>query len=79
MHGRSARAKYGKEVNFPKGWDHWPSETKHIYIKIIDKNYVLKINTKEYPKRVCDVISSMSVDQTECGGAGPTHTLQSRP
>lgn len=77
MHGRSARAKYGKEINFPKGWEHCPSETKHIYVKIIDKDYILNINTKEYPKRVSSVEANTSDFQSEMSGASPTDTLQS--
>ena len=52
IHGRSARAKYGHESKFPKGWEHSPSETKHIYVKILDDNYKLQFEIKKYPKRI---------------------------
>lgn len=78
IHGRSARAKYGKEINFPQPWCHAPSETKHLYVKLLDKKYVLKFPTLKYPKRrVSSVEADTSPFQGEMGGASPTDTLQS--
>ena len=74
IHGRSARAKYGKSANFPKGWTHCPSETKHLYVKVIDSNYKLKHEIKRYPKRVEHESNAVSFHETE-GGAVPTDTL----
>ena len=68
MHGRSARAKYGSESNFPKGWEHVPSKTKHLYLKILDNSYVLKFKVEAYPKRAVIVESSISDFQSEGGG-----------
>lgn len=50
IHGRSARAKYGHVSKFPEGWEHVPSQTKHLYVKIIDPCYILKHEMKSYPK-----------------------------
>lgn len=74
MHGRSARAKYKAEKYFPKGWSHIPSQTKHLYVKIIDKN--IKLESKPYPKRVSSVEANTSEFHSEMGGASPTDTLQ---
>lgn len=77
IHGRSARAKYGQESNFPKPWQHVPSQTKHLYVKILDKSYNLKEKTKNYPKKcVVSKDSVASVFHTEEGGANPTTALQ---
>lgn len=32
IHGRSARAKYGSEKNFPIGWRNCPPEKKHLFV-----------------------------------------------
>lgn len=32
IHGRSARAKYGNERNFPKNWQNCDPETKHLFV-----------------------------------------------
>lgn len=74
IHGRSARAKYGSEKNFPKGWSHVPSQTKHLYVKLIDKN--IKIESKKYPKRASRIETSTSGFQPEGGGVSPTDALQ---
>lgn len=76
IHGRSARAKYGNESRFPAGWSHCPSETKHLYVKLLDKTYNLMYNSLKYPKRASSVESGTSVYQTERGGESPTDALQ---
>lgn len=78
IHGRSARAKYGNEINFPKGWSHVPSKTKHLYVKIINDNYTITHNIYKYPKRVSSVESGTSDDQSERGGESPIDTLQNK-
>lgn len=76
MHGRSARAKYGHESKFPKGWTHCPSETKHLYIKILDSTYKLKYDSLKYPKRA-ESKANVAVEfhSTE-DGATPISALQ---
>lgn len=76
MHGRSARAKYGSESRFPRGWSHVPSQTKHLYVKIFDRDYQLKHKTVDYPKRVTSKDNVASGFQSEEGGAIPTVALQ---
>lgn len=77
MHGRSARAKYGNESKFPEGWTHSPSEVKHLYVKIFDRNYVLKHEIKTYPKRAPEAEASMrSSTRRKKGGSSPTSALQ---
>jgi len=77
IHGRSARAKYGNEKNFPKGWSHVASKTKYLYVKILDTKYILNHKViKYYPKRVSSVESGTSDFQSEGGGESPTDTLQ---
>lgn len=76
MHGRSARAKYGSEKSFPKGWSHCPPETKHLYVKVIDQNYELKFDVKPYPKRAVSKENVASEFHSEEGGANPTTALQ---
>lgn len=78
MHGRSARAKFGTERNFPKGWSHVKSKTKHLYLKILDKNYKLNFEQKPYPKRASSVESSTTSFQEVGGGESPTDALQSK-
>lgn len=51
MHGRSARSLYGHERKFPKPWEHWPPQSKHQYVKILDSNYLLDKIKYPYPKR----------------------------
>lgn len=51
IHGRSARSKYGNEKNFPPGWEHWPSQSKHLYVKIINSEYNLNKDNYNYPRR----------------------------
>lgn len=77
MHGRAARAKYGSERNFPGKWEHWPAQTKHLYVKILDKNYCLNYIVKQYPKRVASIDNDVPSDQLGEGGASPTATLHS--
>lgn len=74
IHGRSARAKYGSEKKFPAGWKHVPSQTKHLYLKLIDTS--IKIQSKPYPKRASSVEASTTDFQSERGGASPTDALQ---
>lgn len=76
IHGRSARAKYGHESRFPKGWEHVPSQTKHLYVKKLDQSYVLQHEIKRYPKRVASKDNVASGFQLEEGGAIPTAALQ---
>lgn len=76
MHGRSARAKYGSEKLFPKGWTHAPSETKHLYVKILDPEYKLKHSVKSYPKRASSIDSDASGFHSEQGSANLTDALQ---
>lgn len=76
IHGRSARAKYGNETKFPKGWKHCPSETKHLYIKILDNSYNLKYKSIKYPKCASSKAIVASGDQSEEGGETPTDALQ---
>lgn len=76
MHGRSARAKYGNETKFPKGWSHVASQTKHLYVKIFDPNFKLKCKTMKYPKRATSKDNVASGVQPEEGGAIPTVALQ---
>jgi hypothetical protein len=76
MHGRSARAKYGNEKNFPKGWSHVASKTKHLYVKILDNDYTLKFKQYCYPKRASSVESGTSEFHSEGGGESPTDALQ---
>lgn len=76
VHGRSARAKYGHESKFPKGWQHAPSETKHLYVKVLDSTYNLKMATKPYPKRAESKANVATPDQGVGGGANPTSALQ---
>ncbi len=77
IHGRSARAKYGKDINFPKPWSHAPSETKHLYVKILNPCYILKYKIHEYPKRATSKDNVASAIHAEEGGAIPTVALQS--
>lgn len=77
IHGRSARAKYGKEINFPKGWSHAPSETKHLYLKILNETYSLKHKVFDYPKRASSKDSVATANHAVEGGAIPTDALQS--
>lgn len=65
IHGRSARAKYGHVSNFPKGWSHVPSQTKHLYVKILDPEYHLSHKIYKYPKRAESKDIVASVVQTE--------------
>lgn len=65
MHGRSARAKYGNETNFPKGWQHVASKTKHLYVKVIDSEYKLMFESKKYPKRAASIENDASGFQSE--------------
>lgn len=76
MHGRSARAKYINEKHFPKGWTHCPSETKHLYVKILNKEYKLDKTIVKYPKRASSVESGISEFHSEGGGESPTDALQ---
>jgi len=76
IHGRSARAKYGSSENFPKPWHDAPSETKHLYVKILDNSYNLKIVSVSYPKRVVSKDNVVSEFHSEEGGAIPTTALQ---
>lgn len=75
IHGRSARAKYGKESNFPKPWYHWPSQTKHLYVKILDDSYTLNKVILSYPVRIEHESNALSYQDKE-GGAIPTNALQ---
>ena len=77
IHGRSARAKYGHERNFPKPWRHAPSETKHLYVKLLDANYQLKHAVKSYPKRAGSKAIVATGFQSVEGGETPTPALQS--
>ncbi len=76
IHGRSARAKYGSESKFPKGYTHCSSESKHLYVKIMDKDYKLLHAKKVYPKRAGSSDNAASGFQSEEGGAIPTPALQ---
>jgi len=76
IHGRSARAKYGHEKNFPNGWQHSPSETKHLYVKLLDEKYILTHTVKAYPKRAESIDNDVSGFQPEEGGEIPTSALQ---
>lgn len=76
IHGRSARAKYGSEKNFPSGWQHVKSKTKHLYVKVLDQSYKLKFNAMKYPKRASGVESGTSDFRSEGGGESPTDALQ---
>lgn len=78
IHGRSARAKYGKEINFPKPWQHVSSQTKHLYVKILDPKYKLNFKINPYPKRVISKDNVASEYHSEEGGANPTMALQSQ-
>ncbi len=78
VHGRSARQKYGNEKLFPEGWRHAPSETKHLYLKILDQNYILKHRVFSYPKRASRIESSTTDCQSVGGGESPTDALQYR-
>lgn len=75
-HGRSARDKYGHESRFPKGWTYCPSETKHLYVKLLDQNYKLSYEIKTYPKRAGSKDNVASGFQSEEGGVIPTPALQ---
>lgn len=75
IHGRSARAKYGKSSNFPSGWTHSPAETKHLYIKILNNDYKLNFKILKYPKRASSKDNVVSGFQSEEGGAIPTDAL----
>lgn len=75
IHGRSARAKYGHESKFPSGWKHCPSETKHLYVKVIDASYQLMHNVKKYPKRAVSKENVVLVNHTKEGGVIPTTAL----
>ncbi len=77
IHGRSARAKYGRESNFPKGWTHVPSQTKHLYVKIFDPTYKLVHTVKDYPKCASSKDSVVTANHAVEGGAIPTDALQS--
>lgn len=74
IHGRSARAKYGSEKNFPKGWTHVPSKTKHLYVKSLTDEIVFV--SKPYPKRASSVESGTADFQLAGGGESPTDALQ---
>lgn len=76
VHGRSARAKYGHESRFPSGWTHCPSETKHLYLKILDANYVNMHKTFKYPKRATSIDNDVPGFQPGEGGVNPTVALQ---
>lgn len=78
IHGRSARAKYISEKSFPKGWLHCPSETKHLYVKILDNNYILKYSIHEYPKRIVSIENDATFDQKVEGSANLTTMLQNK-
>lgn len=76
IHGRSARAKYKSEKFFPKGWSHYPSQTKHLYVKILNKKYVLLHKILTYPKRAgSDTLDTPSNHEGK-GGSLPTPALQ---
>ena len=77
IHGRSARAKYGQESKFPKNWQHSPSETKHLYLKILDKKYNIKHEIKEYPKRESNKENVATSFQEVETGAIPSDSLHS--
>lgn len=76
IHGRSARAKYGNERNFPPGWKHVSSQTKYLYVKILNSNYKLKHKICDYPKRASSKDNVASGFHPEEGGAIPTDALQ---
>lgn len=76
IHGRSARAKYGHESKFPTGWKHSPSETKHLYVMVIDDTYTLKMTKRPYPKRAESKANVATPVQGVEGGATPTSALQ---
>lgn len=76
MHGRSARAKYGAEKKFTKGWTHAPSETKHLYVRVLDPSYQLTKTLHPYPKRAGSKGTVASLDQREGGSATLTPALQ---
>lgn len=78
IHGRSARAKYGNEKKFPTGWQHCPSETKHLYVKILDNNYKLTHKIYDYPKRASSMESSATDYQSVGSGESPTDALHSK-
>lgn len=75
MHGRSARAKYGSEKRFPVGWRHAPSETKHLYVKLLDRAYTLSKAIYRYPKRAGSIAVDAPVNHTGEGGSTPTPAL----
>ena len=76
MHGRSARAKYGSEKNFPNGWEHVKSKTKHLYVKVLDNNYILDKKVYSYPKRALSKSNVVPGFQSGEGGVIPTNALQ---
>lgn len=76
IHGRAARNKYGSEKNFPAGWQHVKSKTKHLYVKVFDESYKLKFSAMKYPKRASSVESGTSDFRSEGGGESPTDALQ---
>lgn len=75
MHGRSARAKYGHESKFPVGWRHSPSETKYLYVKVVDPDYKLQMPEQKYPKRAVSKENVVPGVQLGEGGANPTTAL----
>lgn len=76
IHGRSARARYGSESRFPIGWEHWPSQTKHLYLKILDNSYKKAFQVYKYPKRATSIDNDASGDHPGEGGVNPTVALQ---
>lgn len=76
IHGRSARAKWGSEARFPAGWQHAPSETKHLYVKALDSEYQIKQSSQQYPKRAGSKANVATPDQGVEGGVTPTPALQ---
>lgn len=77
IHGRSARAKYGNEKNFPPGWKHVASQTKHLYCKILDKDYKCPYPILSYPKRASSKGNVVPEFHSGGGGAIPTDALHS--
>lgn len=75
MHGRSVRAKWGSDKNIPFPWRHAPSETKHLYVYLLDRT--IKLKTMKYPKRAISKDIVASANHAEEGGETPTIALQS--
>lgn len=76
IHKRTADGKYGNKNNYPIGWSMCKSETKHLYVKILNKEYKLDKTIVKYPKRASSVESGISEFHSEGGGESPTDALQ---